>query len=244
MGLKSAIKAERATVWAYPSPSRLRSVVDPNAYAGRPFTLRLALGEPHLRHQAFDLRALEPFRNDPRYEISADDMGGRMHFKDEYEAKNTLASDDIYLKTFGYCFDQELNRAVAVFLTYLSHLSPEQQQAWNRYALPGDWELHPDYGRSALFGDYPRGVSNYEYLTEVLAHINTMCEAAGWKPLFKHDFRDDARPKNLGFLIRPTAHEFDAFVQALDKVLSQNIDSELFPASISRFAISTTSRSV
>src|SRR5690348_8946553 len=54
------------SVWAYPSPKQLASAVDRNAYAGRPFTLRLALGEPQLRHQAFDLRVLEFYRNDPR----------------------------------------------------------------------------------------------------------------------------------------------------------------------------------
>jgi hypothetical protein len=240
-GLDRQLEAMRArkdeswwSVWAYPSPAHLKSVVDPTAYAGRPFALRLALGEPHLRHQAFDLRVLEFYRNDPRYRISADDMGGSISLK---EGHGMRKSDSVYLHTFGFCFDEHLNRAVAAFLSYLARLSTEHQQLWNVSALAGDWMLHPDYGRSALLGEYPEGFSSYEALTEVLAHINVMCEAAGWKPLFRRDFRGDTRPKYLGFLIRPTAHEFDAFVQTLDKVLSENINADFFPQAISRFTV-------
>ena len=45
--------------WAYPSPTDSVIAVDRIQYAGRPFTLRMALGEPQLTFQAFDLSVLE-----------------------------------------------------------------------------------------------------------------------------------------------------------------------------------------
>src|SRR4051794_34191895 len=51
-------------VWAYPSPLHLAITVDRMQYAGRPFTLRIALGEPQLTFQTFDATVLEMYRND------------------------------------------------------------------------------------------------------------------------------------------------------------------------------------
>src|SRR5436309_8586558 len=71
----------------------------------------------------------------------------------------------------------------------------------------------------------------------VMAKNGAGAGTSGVVGIFKRDFRGDARPKNLGFLIRPTAHEFDAFVQTLDKVLSENINPDFFPPIIRRFTV-------
>jgi hypothetical protein len=51
-----------------------------------------------------------------------------------------------------------------------------------------------------------------------------MSKAMGRPPLF----RETERPKRFGFLIRPTAYEFEQFVLLLDKCMSENIDRKFF----------------
>jgi hypothetical protein len=61
---------------AYPTREHLEKVVDVNKFKDRPFTLRIALGEPELNYAVFDLSVLEFYRNDPRYVYSVDDIQG------------------------------------------------------------------------------------------------------------------------------------------------------------------------
>jgi len=49
---------------AYPTRRRLKKVVDINEFKGRPFTLKIALGEPQLNYAVFDLSVLESYRNE------------------------------------------------------------------------------------------------------------------------------------------------------------------------------------
>jgi hypothetical protein len=49
-----------------------------------------------------------------------------------------------------------------------------------------------------------------------------MCGAIGWKPIFKKSF-SEARPKNFGYLIRPTLREYQSFIHELDKMLTDNL---------------------
>lgn len=58
-------EADPYGVCLYPSARHLAGIVDRSHYAGTPFTEKLALGEPQLRHVAFDLTVLERYRNDP-----------------------------------------------------------------------------------------------------------------------------------------------------------------------------------
>lgn len=219
-------KADLHHACAYPSRSHLRKSVKPSMYKGKPFALRLALGEPQLTFQAFDLRVLESYRNDPRYYYWTDDISGKISVRQRGRALR--ASDRVLLQTFGFAYDKKLRRAVAVFLRYLSGLSPEHQQIWQARALKGTYNLHPDYYRSAILGDWPEGISIFDALLEELHHVNRMCELIGRRPLFKSDFRGDNKPRGFGFLIRPTLKEFYDFVHLLDKVLSENISTDFF----------------
>src|SRR5205085_11581225 len=139
-----------------------------------------------------------------------------------------------YLQTFGFCFDQRPRRAVAIFLRYLSGLSPEHQHLWKASALEGDFELHQDYRNKAMGLWASRDMSCFEAMLIVLKTINEMCAAARLPPLFERDFGGDDRPHDFGFLMRPTAKAFEDFVQVLDKMLSDNLNPHFFPASISR----------
>ena len=70
-------------------------------------------------------------------------------------------ADQILLETFGFAYDEDLNRAVASFLWYLSCLSPEHQRLRNSKELGPEYKVHPDYFRSSITGDFPKGISMF-----------------------------------------------------------------------------------
>ena len=59
-----------------------------------------------------------------------------------------------------------------------------------------------------------------------------MCAAIGWLPLFR--IAGDEPPPELAFLLRPTTSAFNEFVLALDKLMSENLNSTFFPDTIAR----------
>jgi hypothetical protein len=225
---------EFAGACLYPTPAHLRTVVDPATYQDRPFTLRLALGEPQLRPCFFDLTVLEIYRNDPRYHYDTDDISGHISVKSQhYETGDLASSDEVLLQTFGFAYDAAFNRAVATYLWYLSQLSPEHQRIWEAKRLSGDYELHPDYHRQTM-GHWAERVSIFSAFTEELFHINELSQLMRRPPLFREDYREDKRPRTFAFLIRPTLKEFNDFVHLLDKMLSDNINLDFFQDDVSR----------
>lgn len=216
-------------VCAYPSSSHLKEVVDPSKYQDRPFTLRLTLGEPQLSFEAFDLSVLEFYRNDPRYYYTNRDISGTISARDQsFQSGEKPSPDEVLLQSFGFCYDSKLNRAVAVFLRYLSTLSPEHQQIWNAKILKGNYKLHPDYFRPSILGEWPEGVSIFDAFTQELHHINEICKLIHRPPLFKNELTEDKKPRGFGFLIRPTLKEYNDFVHLLDKAISENINKKFF----------------
>ena len=61
--------------------------------------------------------------------------------------------------------------------------------------------------------------------------INEMAEKMGRPPLFRETFKDNP-PKAFGFLLRPTLEEFNAFVQLLDKIVSENLNHDVFQGEV------------
>jgi hypothetical protein len=210
--LEGAGDLSRACV--YPRPNHLREVVDPAVYHDRPYTLALMMGKPQLSYRAFDLSVLEVYRSDPRYRYETNDIGGSISVHDEYfESEHLLERDRVLLQTFGFAYDPQMRRAVAVFLRYLADLSPEHQQIWRARQLAGDFKLHPDYYRNSILGDWGERESIFSALLIELHVINKMAESMGRPPLFRKDFGPYAekRPRQLAFLLRPTRAEFNAF---------------------------------
>lgn len=219
--------SELGTICAYPSGVRLKQVVDETQYNGRPFTARLALGEPQLAFEVFDPSVLEFYRNDPRYLYDNNEIWGHISYTDVPSA-GLPSSDQVVLQSFGFAYDSELNRAVAVFLTYLSDLSPEHQQIWNAKIVGGDYKLHPDYFDTSLLGQWADHISIFDAFGEELHHVNEMCKLMVGRPLFKNEFRGRDKPRGFGFLIRPTLKEFNEFIHLLDKAIAENINRDFF----------------
>ncbi len=217
-----------ATGCLYPEPVHLNKVVVKRRYAGRPFTLRLALGEPQLSFLSFDLAVLELYRNDPRYHFSVNDIHGTINIRDKHYRSGVLpARDQSFLQRFGFSYDGQMNRAVAVCLRYLSGLTPEHQRIWDARLLQGDYRLRPDYYANSM-GRWTDHISVFTAITGELHLINEMSKRMGRKPLFKREFEEDDRPAEFAFLLRPTLKAFNGFVHVLDKMISENIDREFF----------------
>jgi hypothetical protein len=219
---------ELSAACVYPLEKYLQEVIDRSEYENRPYILALALGSPQLDFKAFDLSVLEFYRNDPRYIYENNDIRGLISISDEYfESESVPESDQVLLDSFGFCYDDALNRAVAVFVRYLADLSPEHQQIWKAKELQGEYKLHSDYYRNSILGDWGEGISIFDAFVEELQLINKMAETMGHPALFKNDFRD-GKPRKFGFLVRPTLESYNEFVLLLDKMISDNINKKFF----------------
>jgi len=148
--LKMLTESNLDLVVVYPTKKELAKHVNPANYSGRPFTLELAKGNGQLDFRCFDLSVLEFYRNDPRYYYKVGDVFGALFASDD--ARGLSESDRVFLQTFGFGYDKDLNRAVVVFLRYLKGLTPEHQQIWNSKLLNGSFFIHPDYYNSSIRG--------------------------------------------------------------------------------------------
>ena len=210
----------------YPTPNRLLEVVDQDSYAGQPFLLSLALGTPQLTLLSFDLTVLERYRNDPRFHYTTSDVSGQIATRSADES-TMPESNQVFLQTFGFSFDQDLNRAVAVFVWYLANLTPEHQAIWKAHQLGDEYKCHPDYQRISA-GRFPEGISVFQAFLRELAEINAICRTIGYPTLFRTEFEDDDRPRRFGFLLRPTRQEYHDFVLLLDKLMADNLNHDFF----------------
>lgn len=86
--------------------------------------------------------------------------------------------------------------------------------------------LHPLYFQQVR-GEWPDQVSIFTAMLEEQYHLNKMCELIGFPKLFRKEYKDQ-KPRNFGFLIRPTEKEYNDFIQVLDKTLSDNINKDFF----------------
>lgn len=215
----------------YPRPKHLARVVDKSNYSDAPYTLRLALGEPMLAYVSFDLSILEYYRNDPRYYYSNNDISGFISVSDEYDKDDYLKEHDRFLlETFGFSYNKNLDRKVAVFLRYLSKLTNDQQKIWEMKEVKGEFSLHPDYYRSAILGEWGQKGSIITAFCIEIHLINQMSEAMGRAPLFKNSYGEygENKPDNFSFIVRTTLENYNSFVLLLDIMISDNINKDFF----------------
>lgn len=213
----------------YPTVACLRTVVDPADYEGRPYTLELALGYPVLGYHFFDLSILESYRNDPRYYYTFDIDGMISVANEHYEQPTMDKRDQVLLQTFGLALAKDKYWAIVVFRRYLSMLSPEHQQMWKAKQEPDDPDLyqpHRDYWRMSM-GEWPEKMSLFTAFLLEMEQVNRLAEIIGRPPLFRNTYHDE-RPRDFGYLIRPTARDLANFAGVLDKMLSDNIDRKFF----------------
>ena len=212
----------------YPHSKKLAVSEKLSTYSQAPYELELAKGAGQLDFRTFDLSVLEYYRNDPRYSYDSDFIHGRICISDEYyESSDIPEHDQVLLQTFGFAYDDNLNRYVAVFLRYLGNLSPEHQKVWKAKEVKGDIKLHPDYYASSILGSWGTKMSIFTAFLEELKVINEMSSIMGRPHLFRNSYQNEP-PKEFGFLLRPTLSEFNNFALLLDKMMSDNINKKFF----------------
>lgn len=215
----------------YPTSDVLNQYSEVPNFNEKPFTKELAFGSGQLDFRVFDLSVLEYYRNDPRYFYQTDFINGSISIHDEYfESKEMPEHDQVLLQTFGFAHDQDLNKAVAVFLRYLSGLSPEHQKLWKAKQLKEDFHLHLDYLRNSM-GEWGTKIPIFDAFTQELEVINKMAVLMGRPHLFRKDYNNN-RPRNFGFLLRPTLTEFNSFVLLLDQLMSDNLNKKFFASDL------------
>jgi hypothetical protein len=215
----------------YPSRSALVGAPEADQYRDRPYTRELALGAGQLEFRTFDLAVLEYYRNDPRYYYSSDSIHGNIGVRNAYFKSEEMAErDQILLQTFGFAYDEDMNRAVAVFLRYLTDLSPEHQRIWAARELHSKYSLHPDYHRTSVIGDWGERISVFDAFVGELKVINEMCGLMSRPNLFRDEYAE--KPDGFEFLLRPTSKELRDFCLLLDKMMSQNINVGFFRAEV------------
>lgn len=219
----------------YPTAGVLRKAVDPEKFKDRPFSLMLARGGAQLEYRTFDLLVLETYRNDPRYFYEVDDMFGVISVSDAfYKSAKIKESDRAVLQTFGFAYNDQEERAVAVYLRYLHDLTPEHQQIWHARMTDGGYRVHPDYHRATVVGEWALSFPILKAFCMELQHINAMCALMKRPPLFRNDLGASGKPRGFSLLIRPTAEEYYKFVLLLDKAMSDNINGDFFQDEVPR----------
>ena len=216
----------------YPSRLVLKDCPLIHRFDGMPYSKALALGCGQLNFRAFDLAVLEHYRNDPRYIYRTDWINGFITIRDEFYNNGTVPEhDEVSLETFGFAYNENLDRAVAVFLRYLNALSPEHQRLWEAKELKGDYKLHPDYYRNSILGEFGTKISIFDAFLQEIRIINEMSVTMEKPPFFLDGFKGKSL-NGFGFLVRPTEKEFNNFIHLLDKLISENINKDFFRGDI------------
>jgi hypothetical protein len=212
----------------YPTEIEVRRRVDLSAWHDRPFSKALLLVEPQLAFRAFDMGSLERYVSDPRYDVHFADYMGRMSIIDDFfKSEQHPERDKVSLQTFGLGFDAKRIPYTIVFLRYLARLSAEHQQYWNSYLASGDVRMSEPYYRSSIEGEFWKNRSIRYAITEEMRLVRALSEAIWGQSLFRTPVEGDV-PIGLTSFLRPTAENFNRFVMALDKLLSESIDSSFF----------------
>lgn len=216
----------------YPSASLVRERFDVTTYDDRPFSQRILLGEPQLQWCGFDLGVLERYYNDPRYLFRFHDFGGMLSIRDVAGGDHDVPErDKVFLQTFGIGYNEAGHRMAAVFLRYLADLSPEHQQYWKSFIYSGTTKLHPEYYRASYLGEWPEYGSYFAALLTELKLLDELTQGIYGTRLFRAELGDQ-RPAGLTSFLRPTLRNFNAFILAMDKLLSENINQKFFEGQI------------
>ncbi|GAA1231254.1 hypothetical protein JOF42_000523 [Microbacterium phyllosphaerae] len=221
----------------YPTTAGMKGVRLPSRLAGRPFARAMARGKGTLELAYFQFDVLEQYRNDSRFRFDIGDTGASMGLSDEaFDDEGVFERDHVGLNHIGFAYDltaydpkdaeSPIERRVAVFHCDLITLTPEHQRRWETYQVDGtNLEPHPLWWNSQM-GIFPDGVGPFNRLFMELANLNELAVLAFDQPMF----RSTERPSDMGWLLRPSQREWDDFVLQLDKVLSDNLQSDFFKA--------------
>ncbi len=220
-----------AGVCCYPSKQVVRKHADLSAYHDKPFTRELALGAAQLDWVSFDLSVLERYKADPRYLFQFDDYSGLICINDDaYEDPTFPERDKAFLQSFGLGYIDG-HRVALVFYRYLHDLSAEHQQYWNSFRTEKKAKILKEYYQNSVAGGFADSVSYFTAMFAEISAINQACKMMEMPNLFRNEYADSI-PIEMTMFTKPTLANFNAFILALDKALSENINKKFFDGQI------------
>lgn len=223
-------------VCLYPTATALAEHLEPGVYADQPYRRRQAEGGGRLEVAYFRFDVLEAYRNDPRYLFELNDFGLWLSVTDAVYMDDEEHEDDkTSISHVGFAYDLSkfdhdddttpITRRVCAFLCDLGNLTPTHQQRWRTYEVPAEGlEPHPVWRGAQIYGQWPDGLGPFERLLFELRSLNELHHKAFGVDLL----RSTERPREFGWILRPSQQEFDAFVHQLDKLLSENLRHDAF----------------
>lgn len=223
-------------VCLYPTPAALADTEPREPTPDQPYTTRLARGGGSLELAYFRFDVLEAYRNDPRFDFDFDDFGARCATSTAtYEDASEPGDDKTSISEVGYAYDTStidpsseapITRSVCAFLHDLHELTPLHQQRWKTYEImepSANMRPHPMWwGRQ--MGHWLVGLGPFSRFFLELETWNELHQRVYDESLF----RTLERPRELGWVLRPSKAEFDQFVHLLDKLLSENLRHQAF----------------
>ncbi len=216
-------------VCLYPTSAAMTVRVDAGMWSGEPYRRALALGRGQLETAVFSLDALEHYRNDPRYRFEFSDFEVTFGIEDDaYRDESEPERDKIAHVRAGFAYDPDslsspkVARYVALFLCDLADLTPEHQRRWQTFEVQDAARVvpHPVWTSMMLGADFPDRLGVFEKVLSEMEAINDLFGLAFGTRLF----RTTTRPREWGWLLRPSTRDWDEFVLATDKLLSDNIE--------------------
>ena len=213
-------------VCLYPTAAALSELLPPDLHRDQPYRRQLAAGCGQLELAYFSFDVLELYRNDPRYRFEYWDFGVNLGASDSaYESAEEPERDNIPSIRAGFAYNVDslsagpVVRRACAFLRDLGTLTPEHQRRWETYE-ESTHELHPHpVWFAAMMGHWPDGIGPFEKVIAELRAANELFARA-----FERDLLTNTdRPRELGWILRPSGSEWEQFVLTMDKLLSDNL---------------------
>ena len=216
----------------YPS-QKLLEKINPPGFEKSPFQRQLLLGRPQISPNFFELKVLEDYSNDPRFNFIFTDYSGRICIKEEYsQCKITLDRDKTFIDAFSIGYKKSNFQRVAVVWTRdLANFTSEHQKRWETYLVHDECLVEPDFYKNQVLAQWAENQGIYSAFLEEISTINKICAEIGWPKLFKQEF--DECPPGFRIPFVATSKNFHNFAQLLDKLVSENIDPAFFSNSLS-----------
>lgn len=231
--LNAALDGDSYGLCLYPLA---RAIVGNPAIASldqEPYRQRMAQGATSLELAYFRFDVLEAYRNDPTFSFDFADFGARITVTDEVYVDEAAPEDDKIMLRLGFAYELPLDeggpiiRRACVFLGDLMKLTPVHQRRWHTYEAPSDGlKPHPVWWMMQM-GEWPDGMGPFDGL---IYELKTWDELNARAFNGTHLLKTTERPREFGWIMRPSQQEYDHFIQLLDKLLSENLKHDAFDA--------------
>ena len=219
-------------ICVYPSQSYLHKYRDVSKMPL--FTKLLSWGEPQLTPCYFDMDVLQRYYDDPRYHFYFKDYSGRISFKEKDGESMVRKEDEVFLQSFGLGYDNSRTRVVVAYLRYLNGLTPEHQTYWQSKMVHPNREprILNEYYENTIKGKWVTSESVYSAFQNEVNTVIDLSQHIFGKPLFREKISLENPPKELSFFFLPTKKNFNAFVLAMDHMISENINHDFFSGKV------------